>query len=235
MACEKPLKIKNRRYVGMTDLQVSQDSKERYGMIWPPDYILEVPCGYCHSCQKSQNNQYRIRLMYEIRDHPPDSCLFLTLTFNDPSEARFSADYNKAVRLFLDRLRKRYGKQIRHWFICEFGTKRGRAHYHGILFNCPDDLLHDARNSPLVGGVPGRLSVVNDLWSYGFTFTGYVSDATCSYITKYLTKSLNDRKVRPRVLSSFGIGVGYLKTDDAALHKLDKDKPQPFMFLNGFK
>lgn len=108
----------------MTLNEVVDYAELNYGMVWPPDYIVEVPCGYCFSCQKSSNNQYRIRLMYEIRKWPPNTCLFVTLTFDDENLIKYQDNPNKAVRLFLDRMRKRFGKQIRHWFIGEYGTKK---------------------------------------------------------------------------------------------------------------
>ena len=130
-----------------------------YGMVWPPDYIVEVPCGYCFSCQKSSNNQYRIRLMYEIRKWPPNTCLFVTLTFDDENLMKYQDNPNKAVRLFLDRMRKRFGKQIRHWFIGEYGSLKGRPHYHGILFNVPREL-----STVYSVAHPGDHPVVRELW-----------------------------------------------------------------------
>lgn len=228
MACEHPKKIINRRYKDMTFNEVVDYAELNYGMVWPPDYIVDVPCGYCFSCQKSSNNQYRIRLMYEIRKWPPNTCLFVTLTFDDENLMKYQDNPNKAVRLFLDRMRKRFGKQIRHWFIGEYGTKKGRPHYHGILFNVPREL-----STVYSVAHPGDHPVVRELWQYGFVFVGYVSDKTCSYITKYLTKSLNGKKVRPRVISSHGIGDNYLSSDESRLHKAG-NKLQPFMHLNGF-
>ena len=52
-------------------------------------------------------------------------------------------------------------------------------------------------------------------------------------ITKYVTKSINGDRVRPRVITSFGIGGNYLNTDESCLHKIG-DKYQPSMLLNGF-
>lgn len=213
----------------MSSNDIVEYARTYYGTFWPPDYVLDVPCGQCLSCQKSTNNQYRIRLMYEVRKYSEGSCFFITLTFDDENLNRFSSDYNKAVRLFLDRLRKNFGKQIRHWFCGEFGTLKGRPHYHGILFDVPD-VFKDAYDSD----VPGHHPLLAKEWKYGFVFVGYVSDATCGYITKYLTKSLNGDKIRPRIISSFGIGDNYLDSDDAQLHKFN-GKYQPFIHLNGFK
>ena len=216
----------------MTRKEIRDYSREIYGMLWPPDYDLEVPCGYCHSCQKSVNNQYRIRLLYECRRplSPGRINLFVTLTFNDDYLEKFADDPNRAVRLFLDRMRKRYGKQVRHWFIGEYGTLNGRPHYHGILFCVPSEIA----NSPY-GPHTGQNLELESVWQYGFIYCGYVCDETCSYITKYLTKSLNGDKVRPRVISSLGIGDNYLSTDEAKMHKMSDLEYQPFMLLNGFK
>jgi hypothetical protein len=41
--------------------------------------------------------------------------------------------------------------------------------------------------------------------------------------------------VRPRIISSFGIGSNYLDTEEAVLHKLGGQHYQPFMVLNGFQ
>ena len=220
--------IVNRRYKDFIYNEVIDYAKTNFGTFWPPDYYLEVPCGYCHSCQKSVNNQYRIRLLYECRKYAPGTCLFLTLTFDDDNLKKFSKDTNKAIRLFLDRLRKDYGKQIRHWFVCEFGTLHGRPHYHGILFNVPKELIDGY--SP---DVPGHHPLLASRWKYGFVFVGYVSDETCTYITKYVTKSINGDKVRPRIISSHGIGDHYLDTEESTLHRLP-DCYQPFMVVNGF-
>lgn len=221
--------IKNPRYKDMTNAEISNYAREIYGMFWPPDYKLEVPCGHCLTCQKSENSSYRIRLMYEIRRWPANSCLFVTLTFNDENLKRFSSDPNQAVRLFLDRMRKNVGKQVRHWFIGEYGSLNGRPHYHGILFNVPENYIQEVTNDS-----HGSHATIERLWSYGFVFVGYVNDKTCSYITKYLTKSLNNGRVRPRVISSKGIGSNFVGSDAAKLCKIGSEY-QPFIMMEGYK
>ena len=100
-----------------------------------PDYHISVGCGKCDYCQKRRLNAYRIRLNYELQQY--SNSLFVTLSFCDDALEEYKDDYNKAVLQFLDALRKYYKHNIRHWFICEFGTEHGRPHYHGLLFNVP--------------------------------------------------------------------------------------------------
>lgn len=229
MACERPRRIVNRRYKDMTRRELYSYSRLVFGTIFPPDYWLDVPCGFCHSCKKREMNDYRIRLLYECRKPLRSNSLnlFVTLTFNEKFLLQFADNPNRAVRLFLDRMRKRYGKQVRHWFIGEFGTLNGRPHYHGILFDCPDQIGNSA-----YGPHPGQNLELESLWKYGFVFVGSVSEQTVGYITKYLTKDLNGERVRPRVISSQGIGDNYLSSDDALLHR--SCGYQPFLTSGSF-
>ena len=48
----------------------------------------------------------------------------------------------KANRLFLERLRKKYGIKLTHWGITELGSKKGRIHIHGIFFIKGDSRLY---------------------------------------------------------------------------------------------
>lgn len=214
MSCERPLSIINPRYKGLTKLERYQYAEETWGTPSPPDEYIEVPCGHCRGCEKSNQYAYSMRLMYELHSHPPGSCLFVTLTFDKNSLEKFNDNLNKPVLRFLDVLRKKYGKSIRHWFVCEFGKLKGRPHYHGILFNCPKEIL-SAFHSYKVG----CNLIIDKYWKYGITFTGYVSDETCKYVSKYVSKSLNGRNIRPRIISSTGIGLSYLDTPEAELHK----------------
>lgn len=155
-----------------------------------------------------------MRLLYELREFP--NSIFVTLTFDEPSLCRFKDNPNKSLSLFLDRVRKKYGKQVRHWFVSEYGKKRGRLHYHGILFDI------DINNDDL-----------ESLWQYGNTFVGYANDVTARYIVKYLTKDdTKGVKKPPRVISSKGIGSSFLDTHDCKL--LQKQLATSFT-INGYK
>ena len=184
----------------MDVVSVGDYSERVYGVRIPPNKILSVPCGKCINCQKRKFSGYRMRLLYELNRYP--NSIFVTLTFDEQSLSRFKVEPNKAIRLFLDRIRKSYGKQVRHWFVAEYGKKRGRLHYHGILFNCQMD------NEEL-----------EKYWKYGNTFVGYANEITARYIVKYLTKDDTKGHKPPRIISSFGIGDNWLDTPECHLFK----------------
>lgn len=163
-------------------------------------------------------NQYRMRLMMECQKWPHN--LFVTLSFDDKSLNRFKDSPNKSLKLFFDRLRKRYKKSYRHWFVAEFGTENGRLHYHGLIFDTPKN------------GFPfGEFS---RLWSYGHVWLGWCTPETVSYIVKYTTKYANGSKRPPRVFCSKGIGDNYLTRSQIMKHK-DLLPKTSFMSVNGRK
>lgn len=171
-----------------------------FGIPFPPNYYINVPCGKCIECQKRKLSGYRFRLLHEIMQYPKS--IFVTLTFDNEHLHKFRSNPNKSLSLFLDRVRKRYGRQVRHFFIAEYGSLNGRLHFHGILFDI------DISNSEL-----------SELWKYGFTFVGYANEITAKYIVKYLTKDVTKGVKPPRVLTSKGIGSSWLDTSDCRLVK----------------
>lgn len=167
------------------------------------------------NCQKRKFRDYRIRLLYELQKYP--NSIFITLTFDNPSLSEFQDNPNRSIRLFLDRVRKKYGKQVRHWIVAEYGSKHGRLHYHGILFDI------DIGNDELFS-----------LWKYGNTFVGYANEATAKYIVKYLTKQDTKGICPPRIITSKGIGESWLNTPECKLAQKSLDmilwidgKPSP--------
>lgn len=218
MSCENPLILLNPRYKKMSTEDKVRYSQSNFDSDVPPDLYVSVPCGQCHECQKKRMRDYHIRLMYEVYKYP--NSLFITLTFDNDHLQMFSDDPNRAVRLFLDRVRKKFGKSVRHWIVSEFGTLNGRLHYHGILFNAPLGL---------------DTTLLSQLWSYGFIYLGYCDERTAKYITKYVTKSINNGKKPPRIISSKGIGEGYLSPENVAFHKDPNGAYRPYFKFGSFK
>lgn len=212
MSCVRPKRIINPKYKGLMASQIRAESQRLFGVDFPPNYYISIPCGNCLDCQKRKFTGYRMRLLYELQKYPHS--IFVTLTFDNPSLSEFKDNPNKSLRLFLDRFRKKYGKQVRHWFVAEYGSKRGRLHYHGILFNC--DIGNDELES---------------LWKYGNTFVGYANEATAKYIVKYLTKQDTKGLQPPRIVSSFGIGASWLDTPEC---KIAKKALSPIIYVGGY-
>ena len=204
MPCEQPIRIKNNRYKGMSEAELHQYSREIFGTIEPPDLYLDVPCGWCFSCQRKRLSGYNLRLKFEHRLYPDDT-YFVTLTFDEASLKKFSLgdNTNKAVRLFLDRYRKKAGKQVRHFFIAEYGERKGRLHYHGLLFNAP---INDEKE-------------LKDLWKYGIVDVQKADINCTNYLTKYMTKGTDCNKIQPRIIASKGIGLSYVTPENILFHK----------------
>lgn len=164
---------------------------------------IECGCGMCPECRKKRYNNWRIRLLEEMKWNE-EKAYFVTLSFSPEALKELcektklqecNAIAIKAVRLFLERYRKYNKKSVRHWFVTELGKKNSeRIHLHGFIWtsrNIKDVLKH---------------------WKYGNTDVGYKCDSsTITYIAKYLHK--DDKKhpgYIPVVLTSPGIGAEYL-------------------------
>ena len=239
MSCENPRRIRNPRYRGMSDEEARSHFANLYENIdcidWsnhfihdPFDLYIDVPCGICHSCQRRRLNGYRLRLLEEMSQHPRNA--FVTLTFHDDYlrylDEECNGNYNKPVLQWLDNLRKQFGKGIRHWFVCEFGSLHGRPHYHGILFNIPEELTADAIISTWNCHRAGSRKTKVDQWSLdnnarGVAYVGnYCNELTAHYICKYITKDCSpgyDKPV-PRIISSRGLGLSYVTPSNIDAH-----------------
>jgi hypothetical protein len=117
--------------------------------------------------------------------------LLATFTFaGDASDASFA---NDSLRDFQVRLRARFpGAQS--LFIPEL-SKRGRIHFHGLIFNVPMH-LGDSRTSGrrLKDGEERKTRTLASLWGKGFVDVVQTdgSGALAGYITKYITKGAGE-------------------------------------------
>lgn len=221
--CLYPKLIKNRRYI---------PNKKNNGRppVCPDERLLYVTaaCGKCMECRQQKQRQWLVRMSEELRQNP--NAYFMTLTIDDQNYAELSnmcksKDNNeiatKALRLMLERIRKKTGKSVKHWFITELGhEKTERLHLHGIVWGIGTDQL------------------INEKWNYGYIYTGmFVNEKTINYITKYMTKEDADHPgFIGKVLCSKGIGRGYTKREDAKNHVYKKGKTIEYYRLrNGSK
>ena len=45
---------------------------------------IQIPCGYCEECRHAKANEWRVRLIEEIKSNPKN-IIFATLTFSEES------------------------------------------------------------------------------------------------------------------------------------------------------
>ena len=196
--------------------------------------LVPIGCGNCIECRKQKVNEWRIRMTEELKDH---TGWYVTLTFAEDSLQQiqeYHAEKNDgeignendwattAVRLFLERWRKKWGKSCIHWLITELGHENTeRVHLHGIIW-CNEI----------------KINWLNRVWGYGFTDIGeYCSQRTINYIVKYITKVDNDHpNFNGKILCSPGIGDRYIrKTKDGkkvgegyAFNRFNYDKTKEY-------
>lgn len=207
--CLYPTLIKNPKY---------KKNKKNGGEIPPMKDIrimlVPIGCQRCKECYKKKANEWRVRLKEEIKNKENGRAYFVTFTLNTESlkeldekvdkkykgYERDNAIATKAIRLFLERWRKKYGRSLRHWIITELGDgTTEHLHMHGIIWTKED------------------FESIRDIWKYGFVYPrekqvsrNYVNSKTINYIIKYVTKL--DRKhiyYKSIVLTSNGIGNKY--------------------------
>jgi hypothetical protein len=200
---------------------------------------VPIGCGMCMECMAKKANNWRVRLIEDIKEHRNGK--FITLTFSNESYTDLAKEIDNsiegyeldneiatlAVRRFLERYRKHNGKSIRHWLITELGSgETEHLHLHGILYM--DDIQD-----------------LEKYWQYGYVWKGqekngaiinYVNERTINYIIKYCTKvDLLHKHYKPKILCSKGIGGTYKDRHNAKkVNKFNgKDTNQMYKLANG--
>lgn len=129
--CLTPIRLKNPYYrKGSSSQSVFaylHDTKSSY---------IEVPCGSCSQCASMRQSFFMQRVQMEsIRSH----LFFFTLTYNPESLLYLDCgDYQlpypclEDIQNMFHRIRKA-GHKFRVTYVTEYGKKRHRPHFHGIL------------------------------------------------------------------------------------------------------
>lgn len=185
------------------------------------DIDFEVPCRRCGSCLKRRAAHWRMRAAAETAAAP--RTWFVTLTFS-PAEhfrmmcqasarltrsgASFEAlgadeqfaerhrECAKEITLWLKRVRKNSGVELRYFLVAE-AHKSGLPHYHL--------LVHEVRED-----APVRAKVLKGAWKAGFSSVELVAQAegqrSAAYVAKYMSK---DASARARASRGYGMVMPY--------------------------
>lgn len=169
---------------------------------------IEVPCGRCIGCRLDYTSDWAVRCCLEASLYPGANW-FVTLTYDDyhlPSDFKVS---KRELQLFMKKLRKRYGENIRFFACGEYGEQSLRPHYHLILFNfMPTDLRVMKATSD---GVYYTSQELSKIWAKGYVLIGDVTFKSCAYVARYAMKGFKDAipGFEPFLLMSRRPGIGH--------------------------
>lgn len=147
-----------------------------------------IPCGKCVGCKLEYARQYAVRCYHEAKMHEANS--FITLTYRPEEQPEDRSVSKREIQLFLKRLRKILGKEIRYFATGEYGEKGWKPHYHLIIFgyDFPDKVLKTVSakgNDLYISQTLGKA------WTKGFHSIGTVTMETASYVARYCMKKID--------------------------------------------
>lgn len=164
-----------------------------------PKGNINVPCGKCPQCLEVRRAEWTFRILEE--EKTCKSSHFVTLTYNDENLPR-SRDGTPTIdksdhQNFVKILRKKTKEKIKYFAVSEYGSQFDRPHFHSIMFNANQDIIHES-------------------WKKGFVNIGEVTQASIHYVTGYVIQASQlkgQKETIPGAMVSNrpAIGYGYIK------------------------
>ena len=157
---------------------------------------LQLPCGECKSCALDYARDWGARAIHESKLH--ENNYFITLTYSPEHLPIIDGQENlvyKDFQNFMHRLRKRYPHCANRYLVCgEYGSIKGRPHWHLILFGAPvfDDLEFVGKGSK--GDDTYTSNKLSEIWGKGFVNVGEVTPQTTRYVANYSLKNAFDQR-----------------------------------------
>ena len=161
---------------------------------------FKLPCGGCEGCLLERSRQWAVRCMHEAQLWEKNC--FITLTYEEPPpwNSLVHSDFQK----FMKRLRKRFkgdkevvdvrtgksSRPIRFYMAGEYGSVRGRPHYHACIFNFAFEDLKFLRRTNS-GSDLYRSAQLESLWPHGYSSVGDVTFESAAYVARYVMKKQN--------------------------------------------
>lgn len=158
---------------------------------------IRVRCGHCIYCKMAKAREWSLRLEMESQ-YWNDLC-FVTLTYDDDNlpyhivskelilddgQGRQDVDDDfyfpslayDDLTLFIKRVRKCLDHKIKYYAVGEYGTRRGRPHWHILFFGLP--------------GTDECKRLMESKWNKGFVKVKPFFPETCIYVAGYVQKKL---------------------------------------------
>lgn len=153
-------------------------------------YEIKIPCGYCLECRLKKARDWSTRCYLENKYHK-ESC-FVTLTYDGkhlPRRDGVPSLRYEDIQNFFKRLLKKYPDlNIKRFWCGEYGEKRGRPHYHAIIFGWKPKDLEKLRKPSNRGYTVYKSKELRSLWKMGHVVIGNVTAESAGYVARYTMK-----------------------------------------------
>lgn len=159
---------------------------------------IEVSCRECDQCCATYKNTWVARCLAEMKTHRHALAFTLTYADNEDGTRPLGAKVfrYKDVQDMWKRLRyhgvSRFGKSfmVRYVVVGEMGTRKGRCHYHGVMFsNYPIKELGIFTNSRGDEYFGYKMRLNWSIWGNGFVEFQRADRKGISYALKYILKA----------------------------------------------
>ncbi|AXH76646.1 MAG: replication initiator protein [Microviridae sp.] len=167
-----------------------------------------IPCRKCWQCVSQYSNDWIGRCLAESKIKVT-GCFMLTLTYGRDEEdeslhPRTQTLTYRDVQNFFKILRY-YGYDFSYLCVGEYGSLKGRAHWHILMFFRDDLPQHEIHKR-----------FKNDYWPHGWQYWKVMDEANIRYVCKYLMKDIEASRNDVKVHSSTRPPIGYLYFDQLA-------------------
>lgn len=139
---------------------------------------LKTPCRQCWQCKENRTNDWIGRCIAERETAVAASVVTLTYGGGDVAESRFLRKSDMTA--YIKNIRND-GRKVRYFFVGEYGSKKGRAHWHCVLF-WPEPMPHREL----------RKNLQDEWWPHGWSYWDAADAAGIRYVMKYINKEVSD-------------------------------------------
>lgn len=151
---------------------------------------IELPCGYCITCQEEKARQWAVRIHHEAQMHESNS--FVTLSYDDEhlppnNSLRFDDLYGFWKRL-RTHLKRKHEAKLKFFAAGEYGDLTQRPHYHACIFG--QDFTEGATRVRGGDQPLWTCAWLANLWGHGFVAVGQLTFETARYTASYVVKKL---------------------------------------------
>ena len=194
------------------------------------DTPLPFPCGKCLACREQSAKVWRLRCELEYFCHK--TAAFVTLTYSNEHLPDYNTLVPSHLSSFLKRLRKSLDYPIRYFACGEYGSKRGRPHYHLVIFGLKKEDYHKVKSNWHFADL-SKYSRAIDVQEAGIDSLGYVA----GYVGKKLPPNQYYSEFRepPFHRCSLGLGLqGYIKKFGTEYHPVIADFKERLCYVGRY-